>query len=121
MCAPIGRALPSWNGWTGLRLLSRHPCLATRRYKVLYRKIHAQHHAHEADLTVFGTAHMHMVEAFGLTMSFYGLLIALYYYRVCKGGGLGGGGGPVCDCWLGRRLRLTWGVRQWAMSLMSSL
>jgi sterol desaturase/sphingolipid hydroxylase (fatty acid hydroxylase superfamily) len=48
----------------------------------LYRRIHAQHHVSEGDLTVFGTADMHLVEAFALTMGFYGALLAFWAWRV---------------------------------------
>lgn len=47
------------------------------RVKYLYRKIHVQHHVLEGDLNVFGTADMHLVEAFFLTMSYYALYLTV--------------------------------------------
>lgn len=70
----------------------------TPRVKVLYRRIHAQHHVSEGDLTVFGTADMHLLEAFALTMGFYGALLAFWAWRVsvasvCEKEGKGQGKG----------------------------
>ena len=41
-----------------------------------------QHHVSEGDLNVFGTADMHLVEAFFLTMGFYGALLAFWTWMV---------------------------------------
>jgi hypothetical protein len=62
------------------------------RVKVLYRTIHVQHHVSEGDLNVFGTADMHLVEAFFLTMGFYGALLALWSWMVS------GVGYPLAKC-----------------------
>ncbi|KAI8476128.1 MAG: hypothetical protein J3K34DRAFT_516802 [Monoraphidium minutum] len=102
--------------WDPLRLL---PQLV----KFLYRRIHAQHHNHLfADLHVFQTADMHFVEAFALTMGFYGGLLWLsltlwgswdpvlfYAYVILEANmNMGGHCGYHMPPWL--QFLVTWGI-----------
>jgi sterol desaturase/sphingolipid hydroxylase (fatty acid hydroxylase superfamily) len=56
--------------------------MVMHKVKYLYSKIHSQHPGHpDADLTIFGTADMHFVEAFFLFMGFYLVLFGIYFLR----------------------------------------